>query len=181
VVLLFVDGYEPASYESGMKFLPLALISFLLALSARADEPRFRGAIRVDVHPWMANCTDLADLSGECEIPQALGASPIRLTLPLEPTTGPGSVTHRTQSALLPFAEKSRVTIQTFAVEPRLDSGLPLYVQIKAEIHGPVRALCAASVRWRIPFEASPLICAAQTEGTHSIQYGMTLMFGWDE
>lgn len=67
-----------------------------------------------------------------------------------------------------------------YSIVPYKAAGLPPYLQIRLELISPVRAVCAQSIRWKVPFEAPPLICTALRSNTETseqvTQFGVTLI-----
>lgn len=163
------------------------ILSLLMPLSSLAQG--FYGSLDVEVHPWTSECVSAEDGFTRCTPPTPTQATPGHVSLQIKETSGPGSADR--SSAVISWDShgpagwvSQRLMISVYSIEPYLNSGRPPYLQLKAELAGAVQMVCAQSVKWRVPMEIPPLVCAADTEivphgSGKTLRYGVTLVPLW--
>lgn len=136
-----------------MKFLCLVLLLPSLALSTPSQK------LSIQVQFWSQDCSkSIAGEASNCEIPKALGAEKEEI-LEWREVTLPGEASINSIKIQSP-STKELAKLSLFHVFPKLESGLPRYVQIRWEWILPNRGLCIESVRQRNPLELPPIMCA---------------------
>lgn len=115
------------------------------------------GELHFSLSPWDAECEYVDDML-ECDFPRRVEAD-LPLSVTISHTYEAG--TARSYPVPFSFNNGTEGTMIFFSVMPD-DGKTPNYLQVQLHVHKPVQILCSMSVRWREPFEMSPLLCATQ-------------------
>ena len=123
--------------------------------------------IETTISPWVSDCND----PEKCNIPRA-SHSPVKIKLYIKELYEPQTGDFIQEEFSI---GKSRLgTISAYSVYPKIDSGLPPYIQFQFTQNLPSYLLCSHSIKLRSPMTVPPLICASSHEG---INLGYTITF----
>ncbi len=138
-------------------FQIFTLLGFFSATVSHALNSPFSGVLQIDITPWKSACRSPgAETPVDCDPPKSAG-NPQRTTITIPQPLNPGEASSAKSTV---ENENFKVVVSLFSVWPKPETKILPYLQVQIEQIKPIRFQCMNSVRWKIPFESSPLLCA---------------------